>query len=530
MLRRLILLLALPAAALSSACSSSGSGAGSDPASAVPAGVPFYVEVTLRPEGDARDGALAAAGKVLRTDDPAGRIRELLQEAGRSGEDEVDFAKEIEPWLGDRAGMWVAQPPLPCDAGEGAGVDAGEGAGVDAGAVVAVRDAEAARTSLHAILARQGEQLTTKTADGREYEVGKDGMALAVTDDFAVVASSEAGIRRGLAALDGEGLASEDRYAKAVGTLPENRLAHYFVDVKALVEKAMAADPGVGTQLGPLQGLLTAQMAPQAGSFSADGDRLVLESVTDAGGGLAAKLGSLGIGEASPLLTALPDAWGALAVPKAGASLRAVLGELAGALGGTAIAGQLRGEYGIDLEQDVFSWMGDAGLFVRGAEADAVDGALVIEATDEAKAAAAFGKAVGLLRVRAGLDPRPVEVSGADGAFAVRLPDAPQPAVLARGGGRVVVAYGAAAAESALGGGRRVGDSAAYGDARKALDGYEPAGFVSVPAILALVDSAGAGDAEYRKAKPYLEAFSAFAAGSRTEGDTTRSRAAAGLR
>jgi hypothetical protein len=524
MRRRLILLLLVPAAALLSACSSSGSSTGSDPASAVPRDVPAYVEVTLRPRGDALDGALAAAGKVLRSGDPSARIRELLQQAGQSAAEEVDFATEVEPWLGDRAGLWIASPPMP-----GA---AGGGVSVQAGAVVAVRDAEAARTSLHAILARQGRQPATRTAGDREYEVGQDGTALAVTDGYALVASSEAEIRRALAALDAGGLAAEDRYQKAIGALPENRLAQYYVDVKALIEKATAAGPQAGMQLGPLRGLLTAGMAPEAGALSADGDRLVLESFTaGAGRGLAAELGSLGIGEASPLLKELPAGWAALAVPKVGASLRVALGELAGVLGASAVTGELRGRFGIDLERDVFSWMGDAGAFVRGSEPAAIDGALVIEATDEAKAAAAFGRAVGLLRTRGGLDPQPVLVDGADGAFAVRVPGAPQPVVLARGGGRVVVALGAAAAKSALGNGSRVGDSAAYADARKALGGYDPAGFVSVPALVVLAKAAGwATEADQQEVIRYLEPFSTLAAGAKTDGGATRSRVAAGLR
>jgi hypothetical protein len=44
-----------------SACGASGSGNGADPAAAVPRGVPFYLEVTVRPEGVTREDALAAA-------------------------------------------------------------------------------------------------------------------------------------------------------------------------------------------------------------------------------------------------------------------------------------------------------------------------------------------------------------------------------------------------------------------------------------------------------------------------------------
>ena len=51
-------------------CGSSTSSGGDEPASAVPANAAFYADATVRPEGDLRDDALAAAGKILRTDDP----------------------------------------------------------------------------------------------------------------------------------------------------------------------------------------------------------------------------------------------------------------------------------------------------------------------------------------------------------------------------------------------------------------------------------------------------------------------------
>ena len=57
----------------------------------------------------------------------------------------------------------------------------------------------------------------------------------------------------------------------------------------------------------------------------------------------------------------------------------------AGALGGAALAAQVKQATGLDLEQDVFSWIGDVGGFVRGDDArPTLDGALVIESTDDA--------------------------------------------------------------------------------------------------------------------------------------------------
>jgi hypothetical protein len=522
MLRRLVLSLAIPLVALLAACGGSGSGGDTDPASVAPRGVPFYLEVTLRPEGGTREDALAAAGKVLRTGDPSARIRSLLQQAIASGDVKADFAKDIEPWLGSRAGMWFTMP-------------ARSGADPGLGVAVAVTDADQARAKIDELAKRNGETLAPRTSGDHDYEVSSDGTAVAVEGDWAIL-GTEGEVRRGLAALDGDGLASEARYRKTIEPLESDRLAHYFLDIKALIDAALRADPKASGQLGIFQGVFTSAFAgpPQAGAFTADGDRLALETVMRGESGLAAKLYSLSGLAASPLLAELPgDAWGALAVPKLGESLRTVYHQLAGAFGGAAATQQLRRDYGIDLEQDVFSWIGDTGAFVRGTRADDVDGALVIEATDEAKATTAFGKVVGLLRTKGGLDPRPAKVAGADAAFSVAVPDAPKPLVLARGNGRVVVGYGPGAAAAGLSARSTLGDSATYAQASDALDGKaDPAVVLSLPQILALAESSPgtASDPDYAKAKPYLDAFGVIASGSAKDGDTLRSRFAVGLK
>ena len=57
-----------------------------------------------------------------------------------------------------------------------------------------------------------------------------------------------------------------------------------------------------------------------------------------------------------------------------------------GALGGAAIENQLRQELGLDLQQDVFSWIGDIAVFARGTTAwHSIEGGVVIEVTDAAE-------------------------------------------------------------------------------------------------------------------------------------------------
>ena len=100
-----LLLIALALAA----CGGGGGAADADPAKAVPAGTAIYFEGVVRPEGDQKDDVLDAAGKVLRTDDPEAKIRELLDKAFKDSENpDTSYEKDIEPWLGQKAGVWVS--------------------------------------------------------------------------------------------------------------------------------------------------------------------------------------------------------------------------------------------------------------------------------------------------------------------------------------------------------------------------------------------------------------------------------------
>ena len=232
------------------------------------------------------------------------------------------------------------------------------------------------------------------------------------------------------------------------------------------------------------------------------------------------------------LLGELPaDTWAAYGVPKLGQTLKLVYQQVAGALGGSVLEQQLRSQLGLDLDQDVFSWIGDVAFFARGVTKDSVDGGVVIQVTDEDRAKAAFGKLVGLAQSRGGTSAKAVSVPGADTAFAFSAPDATKPVVAALGKGRVVVTYGEAAAAAALEPKQKLADSETWNQARSALgDGVEPLFVLSMPAVVELAASSAGSDADFARAKPYLDAFSLVTGGGKADGGTLRSRFVAGLK
>jgi hypothetical protein len=160
-----------------------------------------------------------------------------------------------------------------------------------------------------------------------------------------------------------------------------------------------------------------------------------------------------------------------------------------------------------------------------------VDGALVIEARNPANMKGAFGKLVGLLQSQGRQKVSPVNVKGAAQAFRAGATDLGKPVVLARSDDRVVVAVGESAASAALAPTQKLADSELFGQAEEILDdGMEPALLLSMPQLLAAVESMGETDADYAKAKPYLEAFSVIASGGTFKDDEVGSRVAAGLK
>jgi hypothetical protein len=492
---------AVVAVAFVAACGGGGAAGEGDPASVVPADALVYVEAVVRPEGSQRDDALEALGKVLRTDDPSGRIRELTRDAVG----EFDYERDLEPWLGERVGFWAT------DEGD-------EGV-----AVVAATDTDEAREALDRRLREDGQSVTERSHRGVEYLVNSDGVAGAVVDDFAAV-GREADVKRTIDASEGDSLAEADAYTDAVGELEDDRLATFWMNSGALFEQAVQSDP----ELEELRSLVPLdEFPPVAGGFRANGERLALEVAARSDRDIASILDG-----GTPLLQELPgDSWAAFGIADVGPRVQDAIDQYGGAIGGVAIRGQIRRDTGLDLDRDLLDWIGHMAVFVRGTTPDTVDGGLVIQPTDEDKAADAFGRIAGAIQRINGPSPaRPIDVAGADQAFAFTEPEAPRPIVFARGSGVVVLTYGEPAAEAALGADDRLGDTDTYDEAEE-LVGMEPSLLVSMPAVLELADAAGASaDPDYTEMKPYLEVFSVFAAGVIADDDEFTAHLGAGLR
>jgi hypothetical protein len=477
----------------------SGSG-GPDPATTVPANAGVYFEGVLRPEGDVKDDALAAAGKILGTSTPEQALKDFFNKNATGGNDRpLNWDRDVAPWLGQRVGGWAAATN---------GNEHGRFA-----VALAVTDNGKAED----FLKRTAEKGRTGSYRGVGYTIGSDGDAIGLTDDFILLGTLPE-FKRSVDSLKGDSLADNDRFKNAVGKLDKNRLGTFYFDIRSLINAGVAADPSERQNLDQFRRIFPIdQIAPIVGSLQANGARLKLAGTVQGQGAEAlTRLGLLTGAGSTKLIGQLPgDSWAAYGAPNVGKTASGLFDRFAGALGGAAVDNQVQQATGLNLRRDIFGLVGDVALFARGSTMNDLDGGLIIAVTDDGRATTVFGKLVGLLRTQGHLDPRPVQVPGAEQAFRIAVPNAAKPIVFARGPGKFVVAYGRSAAADSFQPKTKLADTALYQQAKASVDGeFDPAFLFSVDGILKVVDSVGGGtDPDFQKARPYLERFSVIASG-----------------
>ena len=192
------------------ACGAAGGAADADPASAVPAGTAIYLEGVVRPEGDQREDVLDAARKVLRTDDPEAQDPRADRQGPRGlrPQSKTTYKDDIAPWLGEKAGVWVA------------GVDRKEPGYV---VVIAAKDTEKAQEAIDKGVKSDGGKVTQRSYSGVDYQVDDEGVAAGIVGDFFTV-GTEAEFKRTVKAQDGDSLAEEKRYESAIDGLEDDRI------------------------------------------------------------------------------------------------------------------------------------------------------------------------------------------------------------------------------------------------------------------------------------------------------------------
>jgi hypothetical protein len=504
-MRKLILVLAVMSIAVFAAL---GCGAEDEAASGAaelaPAGAVMYGEATLKPEGDQKEAVDAIIAKFPGEGSAGDRIKRLIEQGLRKSDAPVSYEKDIEPWLGDEAAFFAT------------GATAKGSFRTTAG-MIATEDEDKARDALEK--AAEGKLTTT---DYKDVEILKDESdeAGAVFDGFLVL-GTEAGVKAAIdTSKDGTPLSDDEQYKNAIDNVSDDRLGLLYLNTPELVK---AAEQGGTTLPNSFKKYFK---EPFVATADADDDGVLFEATIPED---LAKTFAV-FGQGSDLLQELPaDSWLALAQSEFGQLLDFYVEAFAGVAGGRdAIEQQFRAATGLDLQEDVIDWMGDFAIFVRGTSVSELDGALIIETTDEAASGRLINALQRLARTQAegSVNIGPLAIPGGGEGFTATGAGIPKPVHVFQRNGRVVFAYGDAAASDAVDPGEKLGDSADYTDATASLGDYDVSFYLLMQPIFDLVDSTeAASDADWQKAKPYLEPLRALVGGTSGDGDDLKSAA-----
>ena len=504
MRKLLITFVALSTIALGAAGCGSEDEAASGASELVPAGAVMYGEATLDPSGDQKEAIDSILSKFPGGGQAGEKLKELIEKGLRESDAPINYKDDIEPWLGDEAAFFASS------LGSGNEPQAATG-------LIATDDEDKA---LEALEKSAEGKITRHTYKDVEYLTDESGEAGAVFDGFLVL-GNEAGVK---AAIDtskgGEKLSEDETYKTALEDASEDRLGLFYLNSPELLKSAQGMTGSLPRSFEKFF------RQPFVATVDADNDGVVLEGKVPEE--TAQTFGF--VGQGSDLLGEVPgDSWLAMAQTDFGNLIDFYVDAFGAAVGGRdAIEQQFRAATGLDLQKDVIAWMGDFAIFARGTSLSELDGALIIETTDE-QASKRFIDAVGKLARQqgggSGLRVGPLSAPGGGEGYTLSGGGIPKPIHLFQKGGRVVIAYGDPAARDAVDPAEKLADNPDFASTRDSLGGdYDVSVFVLMQPIFDLVESTGAAqDADWQAAKPYLEPLSALVAGTSGEGDDLKS-------
>jgi hypothetical protein len=516
---RLVLITSLAAlvALLAAGCGGGGEGGGgSDPAGVAPAKVPVFVDLTVRPEGEAKQNIEALAKEIAGVDDLGGLIVSELEKSAVEDGEPFDFEKEVQPWLGERAGVFFEE------------YSAGDSERF--GIAIQTTDEDATREFVERQTKQEDGQAQSSSYNGVDFTVTDDEeQAVGVLDGLLLIAEDESVFKEMVDASEGEPLADAQTFTDATSDLPADSAANVFVDIGALLaESGDEIDPSARkffetAGIAPEEATAVASVVPGSDNVEVDlTSDVSQENVPQA--------------DASNMLESLPaTSVAAVAAGDFGESLGKAIDKLdEEGIEGEVPPHQLKkglAQSGFDLEE-ITQAIGDLGIFVTGNSESTLGGAAVIETDGSSEISNAIAS-IGLL-LRSSGTPGVTALSGKLKGFSIRDAElGPQPLVVGTADERIVIGYGLRSAAAALqGSGKTLADSDAFGEAKSSLGGTAISGFVDGPSAVRLVEALMPADEaeELDQVKPYLQKISYLAIGGESSGDLAKAKLILGVK
>jgi len=495
-------------------CGGSGGGGG-EPAGLVPKQAPVYLEANLRPDGETSEALNEVAQTVLGIDDVGEFIAEELEDAALGEGEKFDFEAEVEPWLGEKAGLYLA------------GYDGNDFHGV--GMALETTDSGEAEEFLEERVEKNDEGAEEGEFEGHKfYEEPDDGDVLGMIGDYIAFGEAKGDFEAMVEAFEGEGLNESPRFKEAMDGAPDEGIGNVYVDIGGLIEETKSVLPAETEaffdliQIEPQKATAVATVIPRS-------EQVEIDVTSNLGKGVT------GTGDATGALEALPAT---AVLGFASAEFGQSFGEGLEAFSEKGVPGQIEpGELGAAFEAMGFDLkslgqsFGDLAGFVEGSSESSLGGAIVVETKDAAEAKNMVAN-IGLL-LRATKTPGVTAINGDITGFSVRVPDlGPKPLIVGAAGEKIVIAYGPKAAAQALRGqAKTLGTTPGFEAAKSALGSTPMSAFAVGGPMLKLVEALLSPEERTKiaEAKPYLQKIDYLGIGSEAEGQTTTAKVIVGL-
>jgi hypothetical protein len=489
-------------------------GGGGEPAGLMPMTAPVYVEANLKPDGKTSEAVNEVAQTVLGIDNVGDYIAEELENAALGEGEKLDFGSEIEPWLGEKAGLYLA------------GYDGNEFHGV--GMAIETTDSGEAEEFLEERV-EHNEGAESAEFEGNNYwEEPDDESVIGMIGDYIAFGETKGDFEEMVEAFEGEGLNESDKFKTAIEGAPKEGLGTVYVDIGGLIEETRSVLPPETeaffdlVQIEPKKATAVATVIPHSEQLEIDVSSNLGKSAPQAG-------------DATAALEALPAT---AVLGFASSEFGQSFSEGLEAFSEKGVPGQIKpGELGAAFEamgidvKTLGKSFGDLAGYLEGSSESTLGGALVVETKDASEAKNMVAN-IGLL-LRATRTPGVTAINGAVSGFSVRVPSlGPKPLIVGAAGEKIVIAYGPQAAAQALrSGGQTLGTTPGFEAAKAALGSTPMDAFVDGGPMLGLVESLLSPDerAKLADAKPYLEKIAYLGVGSEAEGDTTNAKLIVGL-
>jgi len=511
----MLILAALAAALLVAGCGGDSGSGETEPAEAAPPGASVFIEAQIQPDSEIAENVNSLAEKIAGIDSVGALIAEELERSAADGGANLDFEKEVQPWLGERAGIFLQE------------YDGDDFQG--AGAALQVSDQGEAEEFVNQKTDESGETYEEGEYEGVDFKTDDEGATVGFTEGLLMYAEDERIFEQMVDALDGENLAGTDSYAATSGEAADDSVGDIYVDIGALIQEA-----GQGIDDETRLGLELLGIEPEGStaliSFVPGAETLEMDISSNLTSGAAAG------GDASGLLGSLP-AGSVVAVASAeyGKALEQMIDQIdengiPGEVPPNQFKRSLEGS-GIDIDSLLGS-IGDIGVFVEGNSESNLSGALVIESGDPNEAQNTV-KNLGLLLRNSNVPGVTAFKEGSFSGFSISSPElGEKPIVVAAGGSKVAISYGPEAAIAALS--EKAGtlaDDPAFEEAKAALGDAPISGFISGAPALELFEALASplDVAELDEVRPYLEKLGWIALGGSSSGDRTSATLVAGL-